>query len=260
MSWKPYDIKQCCPDLTNDCLGVAPLLNFKTYNPTTNANNDGRVSIQFIGLNKTYYTVFKGVGVNESGTTIGNRDYINLKPGQYSLSVKPDSKSVCRYDYIFTIKSFNSLSVKLKYSNGDDVPLHPDSGNLSIPANTQIYWNADNIIDRQEEGATQCFLLEITGGEPPYDIIYQDYLDYITPDVYLLNGNPIDLPQTTNNTLLERPPLILNKIVSNDEDILSFCVTLAYNFGNGWVKIIVKDSAVNPQQEVIWLYLKQTIF
>lgn len=260
MSWRFYDIKDCCPDLTNDCSGVAPLLSFKTFNPTTNSNNDGKVSIQFIGLNKTYYTVFKGLGVNESGTTIVNRDYINLRPGQYSLSVKPDFKSICTYSYVFNIKSFNNLSLRLKYSNGDDVPLHPSSGNVLIPINTQVYWNADNIIDRIEEGSTQCFLLEVIGGEPPYNVTYQDYLDYKSPDVYLTNGNPIILPQTTNNTLLKRPPIVLNKLVSNNEDILSFCVNLSYNFGNGWVKIIVEDSSVNLQQEVIWLYLKQTIF
>lgn len=260
MVWQLYDLKKCCPDLSNECSKIAPLLNFMVFNPTDSDNDDGKVNIEFIGLNKTYYTIFKGIGTNEEGTTIISRSYENLKPGSYTLTVKPDKDSICSYTYFFTIGSFNTLQVRLKYANNNYVPLHPDSFSFLIPSNTSIYWNNDNTVDRQETGTTQCFLLEVVGGEPLIDIEYQDYLSYTSPDVYLTNGSPIDLDQSSISTDLERPPVVLNKVILNDTNSLSFCVNLAYNYGNGWIKIIVKDSSTIPQEYTIWLYVKQTIF
>ena len=259
MIWELYDLKKCCPDLSNECSKIAPLLNFNIVSPTTTANNDGQVNIEFIGLNKTYHTIFQGLGVNEAGTTIITRTYSNLTPGTYTLTVKPDPNSVCSYTYIFVVPNFITLNARLRYANGNLVPQHPDSASFSIPNNVDVYWNNDNIITRQSEGTTQCYTLEITGGQSPYLVEYQDFLSYTSPAVYLTNGIPIDLDNETVVGTQQRPPIILDKVTLNDNNSLSFCVNLAYNYGNGWVKVIVRDSSNVPQEFDIWLYLKQTI-
>ena len=260
MIWERYDLKKCCPDLSNECSKIAPLLNFRTVN-TTIANNDGQVIIEFLGLNKTYYTIFQGIGVNEAGTTITTRTYSNLRPGQYTLTVKPDPDSICEYTYIFNIRDFNTLSARLRYDNGNEVPRHPDSGSFLIPANTAIYWNNDNIVTIQTEGTTQCYVLEITGGEEPYLIEYQDYRYYTNPPVYLTNGFPIALNNPSAFSDSDRPPIILSiDDLNTATNALEFCVNVAVNSGNGWVKIRIRDSSTIPQEFTIWLYVKQTLF
>lgn len=256
MIWERYDLKKCCPDLSNECSKIAPLLNFRTVDPTS-ANNDGQVIIEFLGLNKTYYTIFQGIGVNEAGTTITTRTYSNLTPGQYTLTVKPDPDSICEYTYIFNIREFSTLFARLRYDNGNDVPRHPDSASFLIPANTAIHWNNDNIVTRQTEGTTQCYVLEITGGVEDYIIEYEDYRQYTNPPPYLTNGFPIALNNITTSTDTDRPPIILDITEPNS---LEFCVNVAVNSGNGWVKITVRDSATLPQEFIIWLYVKQTLF
>ena len=100
-------------------------------------------------------------------------------------------------------------------------------------------------------------MLEITGGVEDYIIEYEDYRQYTNPPPYLTNGFPIALNNITTSTDTDRPPIILDITEPNS---LEFCVNVAVNSGNGWVKITVRDSATLSQEFIIWLYVKQTLF
>lgn len=264
-----YDFKNCCPNLKPQCDQIAPQIDFLVVKPSSTLNNDGQISIKFTGLYSRYYITWSDQNTPflVAGSTIRN----GLKPGLYTASISAVDNPDCVWSYLFDVPSFEELDIELYYLNNltKPVPRMPLAGITTIPENEKIYWNDDKILKRGASGETQCYEITITGGTPPYEIVWDDYISYggFVP-AYLVGPSLPPPPQTTNSgtvnvngVLLEsRPPVVLDKAsINNKKDITEACINLAVYNGNGWVRITVTDSNFPVKNvKVIWLYLKQS--
>lgn len=268
-NYKRYDFKQCCPNLTPQFDQIAPQIDFTVIKPTSTLNNDGAIHIRFTGLYSRYYITWSDMGEQFliSGSSVRN----GLKPGVYTISISAINNPDCVWVYEFEVPRFEELDVELYYLNNltSPVPRMPLAGITTIPDNEKIYWNDNKILKRGTSGQTQCYEITITGGTPPYTIVWDDYLSYggVVPG-YLVGPSLPPPAQTTNSgtvnvngVLLEsRPPVVLDKIaINNKTDVTEVCINLAVFNGNGWIRATVTDSNFPTQAaRTIWLYLKQS--
>jgi hypothetical protein len=270
-NWVSYDLKNCCPNLKPKCDNIAPNINFRVLKPTTTANADGSIRIEFIGLYSRYKVSWSDQETSNIYSGVVTRN--NLVPGEYSVAIQDLINEDCIWTYLFTVPSYTDFDVELYYRDflTEPVPRLPYAPvtPFVIPENYKLYWNNDRVLKRGTDANTQCFELIISGGTAPYTIEWGDFITYsgIVP-VNLIPPN-IPIPKQTNNNgfvnvgnvqFSNRHPIVLDKQKINDlKNVTEACINLANYNGNGWIRIVVKDSSFpNKKIKTLWLYLKQS--